>query len=88
MLYPLNAPVLKLALEDHGSYLRMEKGCFTVRDKEGNVKKHPLFESEIGEIPTWNHNKIIIIAMILFGRHLTRHSILSSLTFIREWQSY
>jgi len=35
-------------LDDHGSYLGMEKGCFVVRDKEGNSQKYPLFESEIG----------------------------------------
>ena len=42
--------VSKLVLDDHGSYLGMEKGCFTVRDKRGNVERYPLFEREIREV--------------------------------------
>ena len=39
----------KIMLDKQGSYLGMEKGCFTVKDKTGNVKHYPLFEKEIGE---------------------------------------
>jgi hypothetical protein len=39
--------VSKLILDDHGSYLGMEKGCFTVKDKNGKVERYPLFENEL-----------------------------------------
>ena len=40
----------KIILDSHGSYLGMEKGAFTVKDKEGNIQRYPLFEKEIGEV--------------------------------------
>src|SRR3990172_12042332 len=40
----------KIILDNHGSYLGMEKGCFTVKDREGNIQRYPLFEKEIGEV--------------------------------------
>jgi hypothetical protein len=40
----------KIALEGFGSYLGMEKGCFVVKDKQGNTDRYPLFENLIGEI--------------------------------------
>lgn len=40
----------KIVLDNQGSYLGMEKGCFVVKDRQGNSQKYPLFESEIGEI--------------------------------------
>jgi len=36
----------------------MEKGCFVVRDREGNVKRYKLFENEIGEITVTSGNFI------------------------------
>ena len=41
---------LKLVLDDHGSFLGMEKGCFVVKDKHGEVERYPLFEKEISEV--------------------------------------
>ena len=32
--------VAKLVLDGRGSYLGMEKGCFTVRDKHGHVERY------------------------------------------------
>ncbi|MEM3551026.1 MAG: hypothetical protein QXV01_08050, partial [Candidatus Bathyarchaeia archaeon] len=46
----VRAKVEKIVLDDHGSYLGMEKGCFIVKDANGNLKHIPLFENEIGEI--------------------------------------
>ncbi len=39
---------IKLVVDRFGSFLGMEKGCFILRDKKGNTKKYPLFETEIG----------------------------------------
>jgi CRISPR-associated protein Cas1 len=36
----------------------MEKGCFVVKDKEGNLEKHPLFEDSIGEIQIRSGNTV------------------------------
>lgn len=33
----MKSKTLKLTLDGYGSFLGMEKGCFTVRDREGNV---------------------------------------------------
>jgi CRISPR/Cas system-associated endonuclease Cas1 len=40
----------RILLEDRGSYLGMEKGCFILRDKEGKEQKYPLFENELKEV--------------------------------------
>jgi len=46
----MKAKTQKIVLNGHGSYLGLQKGCFIVRDREGNIQKYPMFESEIGEI--------------------------------------
>ena len=32
----MKSKTMKLVLDDHGSYLGMEKGCFIVKDKHDN----------------------------------------------------
>jgi len=44
------AKVKKIILDQYGSYLGMEKGCFIKKSKNGKVEKYPLFEEEIGEV--------------------------------------
>jgi CRISPR-associated protein Cas1 len=46
----MKAKTQKIVLNGHGSYLGMQKGCFYLKDREGNIKRYPMFESEIGEI--------------------------------------
>ena len=46
----VKAKTQKLVLDGHGSFLGMEKGCFTLRNKNGNAERYPLFEKEIGEV--------------------------------------
>src|SRR3972149_1124448 len=41
---------VKLVVDSFGSFLGMEKGCIILRDKKGNTKKYPMFETEIGEV--------------------------------------
>ncbi|GAG53562.1 unnamed protein product, partial [marine sediment metagenome] len=81
--------VSKLVLDSHGSYLGMEKGCFIVRDKNGNVERYPLFEKEIGEVTsgleeprppaiygdTFNFDPASPLAFSLFG-HTARMDII------------
>ncbi len=54
----VKSKTLKLVLSTHGSYLGMEEGCFTLRDKEGRTETYPLFESEIGEIQIRSGNAV------------------------------
>jgi CRISPR-associated protein Cas1 len=54
----MKAKVQKIILNDHGFYLGMEKGCLTVRDREGNVQKFSMFDNEIGEIVLTSGNAI------------------------------
>jgi CRISPR-associated protein Cas1 len=63
----MKSKTVKLSLDDHGSFLGMEKGCFLVRDKEGSVQKYPLFESEIGEIQLKSGNTVSTGALASCG---------------------
>jgi CRISPR-associated protein Cas1 len=57
----------KLSLGSCGSYLGMKKGCFVIKDKEGNTQKYPLFESEIREIQFKSGNVVSIGALASCG---------------------
>ena len=63
----MKTKVLKIVMDDHGSYLGNEKGCFVIKDKNGNVDKYPLFESEIGEIQIKSGNTISSGALAACG---------------------
>jgi CRISPR-associated protein Cas1 len=63
----MRSKVLKIVLNEHGSYLGMEKGCFVVRDKEGNIQRYPLFEDEIGEVVLKSGNMISTGALACMG---------------------
>jgi CRISPR/Cas system-associated endonuclease Cas1 len=54
----MRAKIQKIVLHGHGSYLGMEKGCFIVKAKDGNVQRYPMFEGEIGEIIIMSGNFI------------------------------
>jgi hypothetical protein len=41
----MKTKTVKIALEGFGSYLGKEKGCFTVRNSSGEMKRYPLFEN-------------------------------------------
>jgi len=58
---------VKLVLDSFGSYLGMQKGCFVVRDKKGNVEKYPLFENEIGEVQLRSGNSVSVGALVSLG---------------------
>jgi len=59
---------LKLMLDSHGSYLGMEKGCFVVKDEQKKVvQKHPLFESDIGEVILKSGNYVSTGALASMG---------------------
>jgi len=57
----------KLVLDGNGSYLGMEKGCFVLKDKQGEVERYPLFEQEIGEVILKSGNSISTGALASFG---------------------
>jgi CRISPR-associated protein Cas1 len=57
----------KIILDESGSYLGMEKGCFAVKDKDGNVSKYPLFESEVGEVVLRSGNAVSTGALASLG---------------------
>jgi len=46
----LKTKTLKIALEGYSSHLGMEKGCFTAKDRDGQIEKYPMFENLIDEI--------------------------------------
>jgi CRISPR-associated protein Cas1 len=57
----------KLILDSNGAYLGMEKGCFSVRDRNGNVSRYPLFEKEIGEVILKSGNAVSTGALASMG---------------------
>lgn len=57
----------KITLDKQGSYLGMEKGCFTVKDRTGNVQRYPLFEKEIGEVVLKSGNCVSTGALASLG---------------------
>ena len=61
------AKVLKLVLDDYGSFLGMEKGCFIVKDRHDNVERYPLFEKEIGEVILKSGNSVSTSALVSLG---------------------
>lgn len=57
----------KIILDNQGSYLGMEKGCFVVKDKKGTSRKYPLFEKEIGEVVLKTGNMVSTGALASLG---------------------
>jgi CRISPR-associated protein Cas1 len=57
----------KIILGSQGAYLHMEKGCFIVRDRDGNTEKYPLFEKEIGEVILKSGNMVSTGALASLG---------------------
>jgi CRISPR-associated protein Cas1 len=57
----------KLVLDGNGSYLGMEKGCYVLRGKSGEIERYPLFEQEIGEVILKSGNSISTGALASFG---------------------
>jgi CRISPR-associated protein Cas1 len=45
----------------------MEKGCYVLKDKTGEISKYPLFEQEIGEVILKSGNSISTGALASFG---------------------
>jgi len=63
----VKAKAQKLVLDGYGSYLGMEKGRFTIKDKHGKVEQYPLFEKEIGEVILKSGNAVSTGALASFG---------------------
>lgn len=59
--------VCKLVLNDHGSYLGMEKGCLVVKNKDETIERFPLFENEIGEVVLKSGNSVSTGALASLG---------------------
>jgi len=61
------AKTKKIVLIGYGSFLGMEKGCFLVRDKNGEETKYPLFEEKIGEVILKTGNMVSTGALSSLG---------------------
>jgi len=57
----------KIVLDNQGSYLGMEKGCFVLKDRKGNSERYPLFEKEIGEVILKSGNAVSTGALASLG---------------------
>jgi len=63
----MKSKTMKLLIDGQGSYLGMEKGCFSVKDKNRKVSRYPLFESEIGEVVLKSGNAVLLVRLLLLG---------------------
>jgi CRISPR-associated protein Cas1 len=63
----VKAKTEKIILDNFGSYLGMEKGCYTVKDKDGNTRRYPQFENSIGEVLLKSGNTVSVGALASFG---------------------
>jgi CRISPR-associated protein Cas1 len=63
----MKTKTVKIALEGFGSYFGMEKGCFTVKNREGQIDRYPLFENLIDEIRIKSGNTISSGALACCG---------------------
>lgn len=57
---------VKIVLDGYGSYLKMDKGCFVVRDGK-NEKKYPALEMDLGEINLSEGNVVTTGALLYCG---------------------
>ena len=58
---------LKIVLDGYGSYLGMEKGCYIVKDRKGNVQRFPQFENVIDEVVLKSGNFVSVGALASLG---------------------
>jgi CRISPR-associated protein Cas1 len=58
------ASVVKIALDDFGSFLSRKEGCLVVKNREGNTVRYPLAEGEIGEVLIRSGNGISAGALV------------------------
>jgi CRISPR-associated protein Cas1 len=63
----IGAKCAKIVLDSQGAYFGIEKGCFVISDKEGDSKKYPLFEKEIGEVTLKSGNFVSTGALASCG---------------------
>jgi hypothetical protein len=82
----MKTKTVKIALEGFGSYLGMAKGCFVVKDKQGNTNRYPLFENLIDEIRVKSGNFIssgVLASCGFWGIERARHVSSHSATSVR-----
>lgn len=63
----VKAKTEKIILDQFGAYLGMEKGCYIVKNKDGNIKRYPQFENSIGEVLLKSGNTVSVGALASFG---------------------
>jgi CRISPR-associated protein Cas1 len=63
----MKTKTVKLTLDGFGSYLGMEKGCFIVKDRTGEIERYPLFENSIDEIKIKSGNSVSVGALVTCG---------------------
>ena len=57
----------KIVMDDYGSFLGTEKGCFVVKDRHGNEERYPLFEKQLNEVVLRSGNMVSTGALASLG---------------------
>jgi CRISPR-associated protein Cas1 len=63
----MKSKTVKIVLDSFGSFLGREKGCLVVKNREGKLKRYPLFENEIDEIRVSSGNTVSSGALATCG---------------------
>jgi CRISPR-associated protein Cas1 len=63
----MKTKTIKIALDSFGSHLGMEKGCFIVRNRDGETERYPLFENQISEVQIKSGNSVSSGALASLG---------------------
>ena len=63
----VKAKTEKITLDNFGSYLGMEKGCYIIKHENGNIERYPQFENQIGEVILKSGNTVSVGALASFG---------------------
>jgi CRISPR-associated protein Cas1 len=63
----MKSKTVKISLDSFGSFLGREKGCFVVKNREGKIKRYPLFENEVDEIRISSGNTVSSGALATCG---------------------
>ena len=57
----------KISLSGYGNYLKMDNGCFVLRDSKGNKTSYPALEKTLGEITLEEGNVVTTGALVYCG---------------------
>ena len=63
----MKSKIAKIILDNYGAFLGMEKGCYLIRHRNGEVERYQTFENKIGEVILKSGNTVSTGVLANFG---------------------